>query len=159
MRRWRRTTACERALQWVSLGLDEELDELEWAALARHLGRCDQCASLSAELAGLTLLLREAEIVAPAAPAVRVEARTGRSRARRVALAGSLAAVVAILGARYAGPSESVAGSNPLRFQTTAERLIYAYNQQQRAEPSDVGHLAPASAVPLQISLAARSGA
>ena len=43
MTRWRRTTACERAAQWISLELDGELGRLEQAALARHLGRCDRC--------------------------------------------------------------------------------------------------------------------
>ena len=37
MTRWRRTTACERGAQWISLDLDGELSRLEQTALARHL--------------------------------------------------------------------------------------------------------------------------
>ena len=53
MMRWRRTTACERAAQWISLDLDDELGRLERAALARHLGRCAGCRAASAEIGGV----------------------------------------------------------------------------------------------------------
>ncbi|MGZ4382720.1 MAG: zf-HC2 domain-containing protein, partial [Gaiellaceae bacterium] len=80
---WRRTTACERAAQWISLGLDGELSPLEAAALSRHLERCARCKSLSAELAGLTALMREAPLVLPEGEdftlhGIRPRARVGR---------------------------------------------------------------------------------
>ncbi len=53
MTRWRRTTACERAAQWISLELDGELGRLEQAALARHLRRCDRCLASSEEIGAL----------------------------------------------------------------------------------------------------------
>ncbi len=47
MDRLRKRAACERALQWVSLGLDDELSEFERALLERHLEGCGACAALA----------------------------------------------------------------------------------------------------------------
>ena len=83
MTRWRRTTACERAAQWISLDLDGELGRLEQAALARHLRRCDRCRASSAEIGGFTALLREAPPVEPARAIVVADACLGEAAGPR----------------------------------------------------------------------------
>ena len=91
MMRWRRTTACERAAQWISLDLDDELGSLDRAALAKHLERCAGCRALSAEIGGFTRLLRIQPLeTPPPATAVQVarpraagNAAAGRRRSRR----------------------------------------------------------------------------
>jgi hypothetical protein len=96
MTRWRRTTACERATQWLSLDLDGELGRLEQAALARHLGRCDDCRGKQREFQGFTLLLREAPLVGPERPIqVPFSARAAtRTTLRGGAIAVALAVIV-----------------------------------------------------------------
>jgi ferric-dicitrate binding protein FerR (iron transport regulator) len=96
MPRWRRTTACERATQWISLELDGEIAGLERAALARHLQRCEQCRSARTEIGGFTRRLREAPAHGPAWPVV-VTALRRRKRVARVGLA-ALVAAIAVAG-------------------------------------------------------------
>src|SRR5690242_14767612 len=112
MSRWRRTTPCERAAQWISLDLDGELGRLEQAALLRHLRRCDHCRSASSEIGGFTLALRAAEPVAPERAVAVVTPAWARRRARGALRGGALvvavaAAVFAILTALTSQPSGS----------------------------------------------------
>ena len=91
MMRWRRTTACERAAQWISLDLDDELGELDRAALAKHLERCPGCRALQRGDRRLHPLLRIQPLETPppaiavqvARPRARVNAAAGRRRGRR----------------------------------------------------------------------------
>src|SRR5215831_2957265 len=99
MTRWRRTTACERAAQWISLDLDGELGRLEQAALARHLRRCDRCRSTSSEIEMFTSFLRDAPPIDPARAVVVVTPEWARRRARRKIRGGVLALAVAVAGA------------------------------------------------------------
>ena len=99
MTRWRRTTACERAAQWISLELDGELGRLEQAALARHLRRCDQCRWTSSEIGSFTSLLRDAPPVEPTRAVVVVIPEWARRRTRAKVRGGVLALAVAISGA------------------------------------------------------------
>jgi anti-sigma factor RsiW len=100
MMRWRRTTTCDRAAQWISLDLDGELTELERVGLARHLDRCESCRATSAEVRGFTRLLRSAPLVELAVPVAvvppRVRARRGAGVAVLAACAAVVAAVVAL---------------------------------------------------------------
>jgi predicted anti-sigma-YlaC factor YlaD len=122
MPRWRRTTACERASQWISLELDGEIAVLERAALARHLQRCDRCRSARAEIAGFTRALREVPAVRPASPIV----LTAPRRRKRVAPAG-LAALVAAIA--VAGGVAVVTGQSKPR----ASAAEFADVEQQQA--------------------------
>ena len=94
---WRRTTACERAQQWISLDLDGELDGLAQAGLARHLDRCGACRVLRDEIAGFTALIREAPAIARGrdVPVSVQRSRSRRHLARRLVMGGALAASVA----------------------------------------------------------------
>lgn len=99
MTRWRRTTACERAAQWISLDLDGELGRLEQAALARHLRRCDRCRATNSEIGTFTTLLRDAPPVEPSRAVVVVTPAWARRRARAKVRGGILALAVATAGA------------------------------------------------------------
>jgi len=59
-------TDCELMRLDISIGLDDELSELDQARLARHLERCDPCAQFAHSLAGFTEVLRSDWI--PSAP-------------------------------------------------------------------------------------------
>jgi hypothetical protein len=101
MTRWRRTTACERAAQWISLELDGELGRLEQAALARHLRRCDRCRVTSAEIGSFTTLLRDDPPIDPARVIVVPTPAWARRRAR-AKVRGGVLALTAALGAAFA---------------------------------------------------------
>ena len=96
MTRWRRTTACERAAQWISLELDGELGRLDEAALARHIRRCDRCQSSSLEIGAFTGLLREEPPVAPSRAVVVVTPAWAKRRARATIRGGALALIAAL---------------------------------------------------------------
>jgi predicted anti-sigma-YlaC factor YlaD len=83
---------CERAREWVSLELDDELSELGAARLHRHLCRCSACESLSIGVNAATELLRDAPLEQPS-----IEVTLPRRRApiRRASLAAAVAAIVA----------------------------------------------------------------
>ncbi len=111
MTRWRRTTPCERAAQWISLDLDGELGRLEQAALARHLRRCDRCRRPSARLAGSPLSCgsaagrarRPVAVVTPAWARRRARSAAARGRARSIALAAAVVAASTLLAIPRAG--------------------------------------------------------
>jgi predicted anti-sigma-YlaC factor YlaD len=128
MTRWRRTTACERAEQWISLDLDGELGRLEQAALARHLRRCDRCRASSFEIGGFTSMLREAEPIEPAR-AIAVPTPAWAKRRARATLRGGVL-VLATAAAVFAGvsaltPGGSGTGSS-LRFAGASEQIAFA---------------------------------
>jgi hypothetical protein len=122
MLRWRKTTACERAAQWMSLELDGEIAVLERAALARHLQHCAPCRSSRVEIVGFTRALRKAPAEGPAGPIVIAHPQ----RRRRVARAG-LAALVAA-GAVAGGLAAFPSASRP-----SVAALGFADEQQQEA--------------------------
>jgi hypothetical protein len=94
-----RPARCDRSREAISLRLDGALSLFESALLDRHLRRCADCRDFAADAAGLTQLLRGAELEQPLRP---VALPAGRGRpVRRVALgaltaAASLAAAAAV---------------------------------------------------------------
>ncbi len=95
MGRWSRTTPCERAACWVSLSLDDELSELELAALTRHLETCARCTELAHGFASFTTLLREAPVEPSMLPVAVVAPVASRRRVRRALVAASICAALA----------------------------------------------------------------
>ncbi|HUK45365.1 MAG TPA: zf-HC2 domain-containing protein [Gaiellaceae bacterium] len=129
MTRWRRTTACERAAQWVSLELDGELGRLEQAALARHLRRCDRCRASSDEVGAFTALLREAVPVEPARAIPVVTPAWARRRAGATTLGGGALALAAVLAAVAAIVMIPHSGGNPsskLGFSDRHQQHLFA---------------------------------
>ena len=132
---WRRTTACERATQWTSLDLDGELTELERAALARHLERCDGCRAASAELGGFTKLLREAQLAEPSRPVVVAAPGRARLRATRRAVVAAVAASAAVIAGLTLLPSSEHATTSSLTFRTAQDQRRFA-QEHVRLEPT-----------------------
>jgi len=136
--RWWRTNACERAMQWISLGLDGELSQLERAALERHLDGCARCRDASVEVDAFTRLLREAPLAELERPVVvAAPRRVGARTARRVAVSAALAGVAA--AAALAGVLLPSGGANPrsaLAFRNAREQQRFAHAEAQRLEPA-----------------------
>jgi len=103
---------CDRARQWASLGLDDELSSFERALLENHLDSCASCAKFHAEIGALTSALR----AAPHEPFAGIV--LGRVRRRvhmRLAPAAAAMAVAAVgLGSILA--SSSFQGNSVSRF-------------------------------------------
>jgi predicted anti-sigma-YlaC factor YlaD len=138
MTRRRRTPACERAAQWISLRLDGELSELETAALDRHLAHCARCDALAAGLAGFTLLLREAPLVEPERRPVPVSPRARKRVARGIGVAAAFAsaaaaAVAIVLSSEVAHTTTSSAFS----FRSAQEQIRFVQAEQLRIEPRE----------------------
>ena len=83
---------CERAREWVSLDLDDELSELGAARLHRHLCRCPACATVAVGITAATHTLRDAPLEEPLATVTVPSRRLGVLRV-------SLAAAVALIAA------------------------------------------------------------
>jgi len=136
---WHRTTPCERAAQWISLALDDELSVLEQAGLDRHLDRCEACHRLSAELAGLTALIRGAPPAEPRRePAVRAPRPGNRRTARRVSFVGACGVVVSALVALVTNSSSPTVLTQPseaLAFSTVQEQLTFVHEKYIQMEP------------------------
>jgi predicted anti-sigma-YlaC factor YlaD len=127
MTRWRRTTPCERAAQWISLDLDGELGRLEQAALTRHLRRCDRCRATSAEISGFTTLVREAPPVEPARAVVVANPAWARRRARSTIRGGLLViAVAAVIFASLTALSSSPGRPETFGFANEAQQITFA---------------------------------
>jgi anti-sigma factor RsiW len=127
MTRWRRTTACERAAQWISLELDGELGRVERAALARHLSRCERCRSSDADVNAFTHLVREAPMVGPERLiAVAAPSWAQRRRARARLGAGVLALAVAL--------SAGLAAAVLPRSDSGLPNVSFAGSQQQQMD-------------------------
>lgn len=126
MTRWRRTTACERATQWISLELDGELSRLEQAALARHLRRCESCRDTSTEIGWFTMLLRDAPPIEPFRAIVVPTPTWAKRRARATIRGGALALVAAIAGvfAVLVLPHSESAPPSSIGFSGTQQRLF-----------------------------------
>ena len=136
--RWWRTSACERAAQWISLDLDGELSQLERAALGRHLAGCVRCRELGADVRAFTSLMREAPLVELGRPVELPPARRARARtAKRVAasLAFAVLTAFAIAGAAIF-PSGSSTPRSALAFRNAQEQQRFANLETQRLEPA-----------------------
>jgi len=128
MTRWRRTTACERAAQWISLDLDGELGRLEQAALVRHLRRCDPCRSTSSEIESFSMLLRDAPPIEPARPIVVPTPAWARRRAKATLRGGALALVAGLAGVFAVAvlPHSESAPPGSLGFSGTEQQQQFA---------------------------------
>ena len=128
MTRWRSTTACERAAQWISLDVDGELGRLEQAALVRHLRRCDRCRDLSGEIQGFTSLLRAEPPVDPQRAVPVVTPDWARKKARTTLRAGLLALCIALaLGGAVSAflPSGHGSPGSGMMFATPKQHRLF----------------------------------
>ena len=101
---------CDRAREWTSLALDDELSEVERALLVRHLDGCASCREFDVVLRAATDQLRATPVEAPSAsfqPPRRVFPLPVRRRAALVgvAAAAALGSLVGALADRPSGPA------------------------------------------------------
>jgi predicted anti-sigma-YlaC factor YlaD len=91
-----RPARCDRSREAISLRLDGALSLFETALLDRHLRRCADCRDFAAAAAGLTQLLRTAELEQPLQPVV---VPAGRRRHMRRVATGALTAAASVAAA------------------------------------------------------------
>lgn len=120
--------------------MDEEISELEEAALRRHLERCTACGALAADFAGLTELLRATPLEKPRrsfAPEVARPRRSRRPARRRLGLAlaftVSVGSTVAILS--LPTTPELVPSSSALEFGTGRAAIQFELHKAHTLEP------------------------
>jgi predicted anti-sigma-YlaC factor YlaD len=90
---------CERAREWISLDVDEELSELGRARLRAHLARCPACARAARELRALAAMLADAPLEEPVlALELRGRRRVGLARIYAAAVVVAAAAACALAG-------------------------------------------------------------
>ena len=87
---------CDRAREWVSLRLDDEISELEDALLEAHLHRCGACREYEATVRGAVLALRARPLERMNEPIVVAGRR--RPMLRPAAVARVAAVVAAVVG-------------------------------------------------------------
>ena len=90
---------CERAREWISLEVDEELPELDRARLRAHLARCAACAEVADRVRVVATMLADAPLEEPTATVAVPPRRIGIVRL------GLAAAVIAIVAGGFAGVS------------------------------------------------------
>jgi anti-sigma factor RsiW len=112
---------CDRAREWASLRLDDELSALEEEILERHLGVCPECRGFEQRISMATTALRAAPAEAPSRPA-EVPRREARPRFRRRSLALIAAAALA-LGALVGSLVERPSGQAPATHQRQVSLL------------------------------------
>ena|SRR5712691_5703286 len=89
-------TYCDRAREWISLALDDELVEVDRARLAAHAESCADCRAFEADARAVSSKLRSAALEQPAYAVV-------LPRTRRIPIgtlqAGAAAAIIAVVAA------------------------------------------------------------
>jgi anti-sigma factor RsiW len=101
---------CDRAREYSSRSLDDELSEFERALLETHLERCDACRAYAVELGEIVTRLREAPLEALPHPVSLPSRRRVRARVLQGAAAVAAAAVAAtagLLGSLQSHPTEA----------------------------------------------------
>ena len=106
---------CERARAWASLVPDRELSELERKLLDRHLAGCAGCSAFAREVATLTELIRQEELLPLPQPVSIPAWRRHSTLPRRL---GSLSAAAAV-----ALMAIGIASRAPLPMDGTASQL------------------------------------
>ena len=106
---------CERAREWLSLRLDDEISEIERLLLRRHLGRCAECTAFAESAQAVTDVLRGADQQVPR-PDFGVETPTPKpSRVRlRLRLGFALVVIAAGFGALAGFLTSGAEGPGPV---------------------------------------------
>jgi ferric-dicitrate binding protein FerR (iron transport regulator) len=126
--------SCERARNWISLDLDDELSELEGAMLRAHVERCAPCATYESEVTALTYRLRLAPLEPLLAPVVLPSRRRSVSRALQVGAAAAVAVVATGVGTLLASAPPPSRLTAPVP-KTSETQLLAAYLDAPRGLP------------------------
>jgi hypothetical protein len=108
-------SACERAREWASLRLDDELSVLQEEILERHLDFCDACRRFEEGMRLSTARIRSTPLETPTRR-VTVPARTstGAQYRKRTALVAAAAlAIGALVGSLVERPGQTVPDEGP----------------------------------------------
>jgi hypothetical protein len=116
--------SCERARNWVSLDLDDELSELETAMLRAHTARCVPCATFQADAAAMTSCLRLAPLEPMPAPVVLPTRRRSVSRIAQVGAAAAVAVAAAGIGTMLSTSQSGARSSAPFQRPTEAQLMV-----------------------------------
>src|SRR5205809_751494 len=103
---------CERAREWASLRLDDELSEFEGALLDAHLRRCADCASYVLESGAGTAAIRGSELELLPRP-VAIPLRPRRGSAGLAPQAGAAAALSVWPSRRRSRPTAEASTTPP----------------------------------------------
>jgi len=125
---------CERARNWISLDLDNELSELEGAMLRVHTERCLPCAAFQSEAISITYRLRLAPLEPLPAPVVLTTRRRSVSRALQIGAAAAVAVVATGVGTLLASSPPPSLLTAPVPKPTEAQLLV-AYLDAPRGLP------------------------
>jgi anti-sigma factor RsiW len=90
---------CDRARQWMSRRVDDELSELENAFLDAHLARCAGCRRFAADVTAVAAALRGAAVESPRPVVLDLPPRTVGRRGAGIVIAAALVVAAALLGA------------------------------------------------------------
>jgi Putative zinc-finger len=107
--------ACERAREWASLRLDDELSVLEEEILERHLDFCEACRRFEEGMRLSTAQIRSTPLEAPSRP-LEVPARHGvvtPYRRRTALVAAAALALGALIGSLVERPGQPVQNESP----------------------------------------------
>ena len=102
---------CDRAREWVSLRLDDEISELEDARLEAHLHRCGACREYEATVRGAVLAMRARPLERMNEPIVVAGRR--RPMLRPAAVARVAAVVAAVVGVTTVLSTQAAKGPAP----------------------------------------------
>jgi hypothetical protein len=136
-----RNGRCERARQWASLRIDDELSELEDALLEKHLEGCASCSAFAARLAATAEAVRAVPLERPEISYPRFERPLIRlpvgRRAAIVAVAAA-AALGAFVGSSLQTPSPAPEpyGGPQLSFRTDQNLLRQLPHQTKQPAPA-----------------------
>jgi Putative zinc-finger len=107
--------ACERAREWASLRLDDELSVLEEEILERHLDFCDACRRFDEGMRLSTARIRSTPLETPSRR-VPVPSRAGvvtQYRRRTALVAAAALAIGALVGSLVERPGQPVPSESP----------------------------------------------
>jgi predicted anti-sigma-YlaC factor YlaD len=116
--------SCERARNWVSLDLDDELSELEGAMLRAHTARCAACSAFQAQATAFTCRLRLAPLEPMPAPVALPSRRRAVSRRAQVGAAAAVAAMAAGIGTLLSTAEPTGRVSAAVQKPTEAQLLV-----------------------------------
>jgi Putative zinc-finger len=139
---------CDRAREWASLELDDELSEFERVLLDAHLAACAECKRWRESIAGFTRELRAAPLERPELPVVVRKPRRAFSFGRVPAAAAALVAAIGLGALVTSSELRNVPGNGSFRRLVPAN--VGATNLMQRASEQRQADLRRRTAVRVQ---------
>jgi len=141
-----RNGRCERARQWASLRVDDELSELEDALLEKHLEGCASCSAFAVRLDVTTGAVRAVPLEQPSISYPRFERPDIRLPVgRRVAIVAvaAAAALGAFVGSSLQTPSPAPQPSGGPQYSFRTDQKLLRQLPHQTKQPSPAPNRVP----------------